>query len=194
MKSAESFQSLLSDYGCSATLIDITDMANAPLDSYDLIIIGNDTGSTADWGSTESVAAIEGSGKPVLGLGEGGYAFFGKLGLFIGWPNGMHSEDNSMYAIDPNNPLFSTPHPIDVPEDGILQLYTESSLVTLYLSSVPETVTVLGGGVADPGYYPLALESDRYVLWGFSESPLKMTEDGKWMFINVVIHTVNMDW
>jgi len=191
---AESFQSLLADYRCSADLIDIADVATAPLNSYDLIIVGNDTGSTADWGSIESVAVIEDSGKPVLGLGEGGYAFFGKLGLSIGWPNGMHSDDNSLYAIEPNSPLFSTPYPIDIPDDGILKLYTESSLVTLYLSPVPETVTVLGGSVAYSGYYTLALEHDRYVLWGFTESPLKMTEDGKRLFINTVIRTANTAW
>ncbi len=30
------------------------------------------------------------AGIPIMGLGEGGYAFFGKLNLFIGWPNGWH--------------------------------------------------------------------------------------------------------
>ena len=35
---------------------------------------------------------------------------------------------------------------------------------------------------------------NRYLLWGFVESPEKMTEVGKTLFINVVIHTANKAW
>ncbi len=193
-EAAESYQSLLVSYGCSTTLIGLDDVATTPLDSYDLVIVGDDTGSLSQWGEAESVAAIEGSGKPVLGLGEGGYAFFGKLGLWIGWPNGMHSSRDSIFVIDPNDLLFSAPYPIDVPEGRALQLYTETGHVGLHLWPVPETVTALGGELDNPGYYPLALEHDRYLIWGFAESPEKMTQIGKDLFINVAIRAANAAW
>ncbi|MHC4070796.1 MAG: right-handed parallel beta-helix repeat-containing protein [Planctomycetota bacterium] len=194
VEAAESFRSLLVSYGCSATLIGLDEVATTPLDSYDLVIVGNDTGSLSHWGDAESVAAIEGSGKPILGLGEGGYAFFGKLGLEIGWPNGMHGSRDSIEVIDPNNSLFNVPYAIDVPDDRVLQLYTETEHVDLHLWPMPETVTALGRQVKGHGYYPLALEHDRFVLWGFTASPENMTQVGKTLFVNVVIRAANVAW
>ncbi|MHC4327530.1 MAG: right-handed parallel beta-helix repeat-containing protein [Planctomycetota bacterium] len=193
-EAAESFQSLLVSYGCSATLIGLDEVATTPLDSYDLVIVGNETGMLSSWGESDSVAAIENSGKPILGLGEGGYAFFGKLELEIGWPNGMHGSRDSIEVIDPNNSLFSVPYAIDVPDDRVLQLYTETEHVDLHLWPMPETVTALGRQVKGHGYYPLALEHDRFVLWGFTASPENMTQVGKTLFVNVVIRAANVAW
>ncbi|MHC4703901.1 MAG: hypothetical protein ACYTFQ_25345, partial [Planctomycetota bacterium] len=142
----------------------------------------------------DSVAAIEGSGKPVLGLGEGGYAFFGQLGLSIGWPNGAHDSRNSISAIDPDSSHFSMPYPIAVPEDRTLQLYAETERVGIYLRTVPETVTLLAAEPGNPMYYPIALEHDRYVIWGFSQSPESMTETGRDLFANIAIRTANAAW
>ncbi|TKJ38685.1 MAG: hypothetical protein CEE38_02990 [Planctomycetes bacterium B3_Pla] len=194
VEAAESYQSLLVSYGCLTTLIGLDDVVTTPLDSYDLVIVGHDTGMLSSWGESDSVAAIDNSGKPILGLGEGGYAFFGKLDLEIGWPNGMHGSRDSIEVIDPNNSLFSVPYAIDVPDDRVLQLYTETEHVDLHLWPMPETVTALGKQVESHGYYPLALEHDRYVLWGFTASPDNMTQLGKDLFINVVIRTANAAW
>ena len=59
---------------------------------------------------------------------------------------------------------------------------------------MPETATALGGEVDNLGYYPLALEHDRYVIWGFSASAENMTEVGKYLFINMVVRTANAAW
>jgi len=193
IEGAQSFQSLLVGYGCLATLVSLDEIPATALDSYDLIIIGNDSGNLSDWDDIESVTAIESSGKPIVGLGEGGYAFFGQLGLSIGWPNGMHGSGNSIEVIKLNHSLFITPYVINVLEESELQLYTESDYVTLYLYPVPETVTVLGSD-ASPGYYPLAQEHKRYLFWGFSGSPESMTEIGKHLFINLVIWSANAGW
>jgi len=193
-QAAQSYQSLLASYGCTTDLINLDTVGAMSLDSYDLVIVGTDTGFTSKWGDDQAVAAVESSGKPVLGLGEGGYAFFGNLGLSIGYPNGGHGNRNSIYVIDPNNLLFSTPYGIDMPEDQVLQLYTEAAHVGLYLWPVPETVTALGGEVDNPGYYPLVLEQNQYMFWGFDASPEKMTEVGRTLFVNVVIRTANKAW
>jgi hypothetical protein len=193
-EAAESFQSLLVGYGCLTTLIALDDVLATPLDSYDLVIVGDDTEDAAAWNNPQVVPAIEGSGRPIIGMGEGGYDFFGMLELSIGRPHGMHDSRNSIDVIDPNHLIFIMPYPIDVPEDRILQLYTETNEVTLYLWPVPENVKVLAGEVDQNGYYPLAFEPDRYVLWGFTEPPQKMTEVGKDLFINIVIWTANAGW
>jgi len=147
------------------------------------------------WNDPEAVAAIEDSGKPVVGLGEGGYNFFGLLGLSIGYPNGEHVSRNSIEVIDPNCSLFSMPYPVEIPQDRVLQLYTETSNIGIYLwPEIPETVTALAAEANNRGYYPLVMEHERYMLWGFTESPQKMTEIGKTLFINVVIWMANEAW
>ena len=194
-EAAESFDSLLGAYGCSTTLFRLDDVTATSLDSYDLIIVANDTQHEDTWSDPNTVAAIEDSAKPIVGLGDGGYDFFGLLGLSIGYPNGGHGSRNSIEVIDPNSLLFSTPYSIEIPEDRALQLYTETDHVGLYLwPTIPETVTALAGEVNSHGYYPLAMEQNRYLLWGFTESPEKMTEIGKTLFINVVVHTSNEAW
>jgi len=103
----------------------------------------------------------------------------------------MHGSGSGIGIIDSNHSLYITPYAIDVPEDLILQLYTESNYVTLYLYPVPETVTALAGEVDSFGYYPLAQERNRYLFWGFAGSPESMTDVGKLLFINLVIWSVN---
>jgi predicted outer membrane repeat protein len=192
---AENFESLLMSYGCPTTLIRSADVPATPLDSYDLIIVANDTQHEDTWSDPNAVTMIEDSDKSIVGLGYGGYDFFGLLGLTIGSPHGARGSKNSIEVIDPNSSLFSTPYSIEIPEDRALQLYTETNSIGIYLwPTIPETVTVFGNEVDGVGYFPLIAEYNRYILWGFTESPQKMTEVGKTLFINVVIWTANKAW
>jgi hypothetical protein len=191
----KSFQSLLESYGCSTTLIRLEDVATALLDSYNLILVAHNTQYEDALSDPNTVAAIKDSGKPVVGLGDGGYDFFGLLGLSIGNPYGGHNSKNSIEVVDPNCSLFSTPYPINIPQDRALQLYSETNSIGIYLwPTIPETITVFGHEVNDVGYFPLVAEHNRYLLWGFTESPRKMTEIGKTLFINVVIYMANEAW
>jgi hypothetical protein len=195
IESAKDYQALLNSYGCSTTLIPSHEVATTGFDAYDLIIAGTDTGYLTTWVDEQNVAAVENSGKPVVGLGKGGYWYFGQLGLSIGKPYGGYISKNSIEVDDPNNSLFRTPYAIDIPEDRVLLLYSETENIEIYLwPTIPETVTVLGRKVDDSGYFPLIMEHHRYLLWGFTESPQKMTEIGKTLFINVVIWTANKAW
>ena len=194
-EAAESFQSLLMRYGCPTTLIGVEDVTAAALDLCDLIVVASDAGYASTWQDTPFVGTIDNSGKPIIGLGQGGYNSFGVLELWIGRPYGGHGSRNSIEVMDPNGSLFSTPYSIDIPDDRALQLYTETDHIGIYLwPTIPETVTVLGREVNDKGYFPLVMEHNRYLFWGFRESPLKMTEVGKTLFINVVIWTANAGW
>jgi hypothetical protein len=193
-EAAGSFQSLLVGYGCSTALVELTQAPATALEGYDLIIVGNDTDDAADWNDPQFAAAIEGAGKPIVGMGESGYDFFGMLGLSIGRPNGMHGQSNSTTVIDPNHPLFIMPYKIEIPEDRTLRLYTESNNATIHFQMLPDIVTVLGEEPANPGYSSLILEQNRYLLWGFTESPQKMSDLGKILFVNVVIRTANKAW
>jgi len=192
---AESFQSLLESYGCPTTLIKTKNVTATSLDSCDLVIVADDTFYSHAWTDFNGINAIENSNKPIVGLGEGGYDFFGKFGLSIGSPNGAGNNYNDITVIDPNYSLFSTPYPIHIPQDGMLQLYTETDNVSLYYwPELPETIVAFAIENGNSGYYPLAIENNRYFLWGFTESPEKMTETGRKLFINTVIWMANAGW
>jgi hypothetical protein len=195
-RAAQSFESLLRAYGCSVTLISLADVTQTAFDSYDVIILGNDTGiANMWWGEDESITAIENAGKPIVGLGKGGSAFFGKLELSIGYPNGGTNFSNSISVAEPEQLPFSIPYAINIPDDNLLQLYNgEVEHVSIYLPEMSGNVTMLGEEVDNTGYFPFILESQRYLLWGFAGYAEDMAEAGKKLFINSVVLTANVAW
>ena len=82
-------------------------IVNTDFTQFDVIIIGSNSGYTSTWGDPASVDTIVNSNKPILGLGEGGYAFYGKLSLNIGSPNGGHGSGNNIFVAQfaPNGAL-----------------------------------------------------------------------------------------
>jgi hypothetical protein len=173
----------------------LVDIAPAPvgdqiIDYEDLLLL------TEYWLETEPVY-IQWLGHSSIKIwaGDGGYDFFGRLGLSIGFPNGGHGSMNNIEVVDPNSSIFKTPYSIEIPADRVLQLYTETNHVGIFLwPTIPDSVTVFGSLVNDVGYYLLVMENNRYFLWGFSESPDEMTETGKKLFINTVIWMANAGW
>ena len=190
---AGSFQSFLQAHGCSVRLIFSERLLEHALDDYDLILIATDTASPDVWNDERIVTALLESGKPILGLSIGGYAFFGELGLAIGSPNGARATFSSVRIPDPNEVLFTGPYPVGVPEEGVLQLSeTSAQHVVLYLwPAPPEGVMAFARKADDPGYYPLAAEQG-HLLWGFTDAPDQMTEAGQRLFLNAVILTANV--
>ena len=187
---AESCQSFLQAHGCSVTLIRSERLLEHPLDDYDLIMIDADTQSPAAW-PDQAIATVYEAGKPILGLGKGGYRLFGGLGLSIGYPNGASNTLNSIEIVDPNRAFFDTPYPVAIPADGILQMYHDVvDCTVIYLWPAPDTVDPLAHMVNDAGYYPLVAEQG-HLLWGFTESPEQMTETARRLFLNGVILTAN---
>ena len=187
LASAQRYESLLEAHGVAVDLVSNSTAETWNYSSYGLIIIGSDTGSFSQWKPESAVPVINGSGKPISGLGEGGYAFFGKLGLDIGYPHGWHGNENRIYVVDATHRIFNYPISISIPPDKIIQLYNSTSHVGIYMPSPVAGVTRLGRESVDINHYPLIQEDTRYVLWGFSNSPAGMTQTGKDLFVNVVL-------
>ncbi len=191
---ASSFYSMLSTAGYTVDLIPLGDVLNAATNfaNYDLIIIADDTGTLNQWGSSGLTAAqvakiadpVPGKAvKPIIGLGEGGYAFFGQLSMFIGWPHGWHGPQN---AINRNSPA-SDPYFLGVSTltDPVPHYLTPINSVGIYTALPPAGVSFLG--LEDPtvDHASLSYESCRW-LWGNSGNPLGMTADGQIIFLNTV--------
>ncbi len=188
--SADSYEALLEANGYAVTQVHMDDVATTDFSAYGLIIVGQDTGFSDTWGDAPSVNAIEGSGKPIIGLYRGGASLFHELGLSISEEHGGFAPDQTgINVTDPSHTIFSSPNSMPVPGDGIVALYSSPcTLFNEYSGSLsPDAVPLGCTAVYSHSYYPL-VEEEQNVLWGFQASPDSMTQEGKDLFVNVVNH------
>jgi hypothetical protein len=195
--SAQEYTSLLTANGITVDLINCSSAERYNYTAYSVVIIGGDTGSWQTYNPAKrtlepnaAVSMINRTGKPILALGEGGYDFFGGLGLYIGAPHGMHNpaQQQSIYVLNITHPIVNYALNVSIPPDRVIQLYTSSADVSIYYPSPIAGVIPLGRRVDKwIDHYPLMQEGTRYVLWGFTSSPANMTQSGKDIFINLVL-------
>jgi len=74
------FESLLDGRGYATDLISMADAGTTDFSLYRKVLIGDNTGNLNVWGTATLATYIDSFGKPIVGIGEGGYAFFGQLG------------------------------------------------------------------------------------------------------------------
>ena len=186
---ADAFKALLTSRGYSVTQVPLGAVLATDFSAFDLIIIADDTGSLDQWGSAAAqVAQITKPNKPILGVGEGGYAFFGKLGLFIGWPQGWHGPQDQVIRA-PGAPLSYYSFPSPIPPDPVKVYSPAVNEVGIYLGgdpkALPPDLIPIGLEPPSPDHASLIMQGCRQ-LWGFSESPQGMTATGKNLFVNAV--------
>ncbi|MGD0339966.1 MAG: T9SS type A sorting domain-containing protein [Bacteroidota bacterium] len=193
------YKTFLDSNGYSTYLIRMSDVQSTDFSSYSAILIGNGTGNLDLWGDSSSVAAINNFNKPVIGLGEGGYAYFGRLSLNIGWPHGWHGPASSMYIVQPQHTIFNTPNSITIPSDSVVTMgnvQVPGNEVGIYIPVPPLNVNLLGREVNESdtshNHYPLVQEKTKYFIWGFSDPPSKMTQTGNLLFLNIVDYMIRM--
>jgi hypothetical protein len=174
LSSGESFKSFFDSEGFSTDLISI---GRSLRGDYDLIIVGSDAGGAS--------TSIDDQETAIMGVGEGGYTFLGKLGLEIGSPHGWHGSNTDVYIKDNSYSVFRDPNEIP---SGDVKLYTKTDHVGIYLPSPPSNVVLIGREVSDEDHYPIVLQDGRYLLWGFTGSPKDMTSEGKRLFVNIADH------
>ncbi|MHA2371236.1 MAG: hypothetical protein ACXADX_20670, partial [Candidatus Hodarchaeales archaeon] len=193
---ALAYEELLESKGFMTEAITLSNVDGFPFADYDLIILADDTGWNNDWGmGMAEITAIYNSGAPILGLGEGGYAYFGQIDLEIGSSTagnqGVHGNDGTLVVADDTHDIFNTPTDIG---SGIISVYSgESRYVSLHYPSPPENVDLLGR-IPSSDHYALTLENDMYFLWGFREDPDTMTQTGKDLMLNVVAYLTGVQF
>src|SRR5205814_65329 len=186
--SRDAFSTLLSARGYSVTGVSMASAETFDFSPYWAIVIGHDTGSLSSWGTQAAVDKINNAGVPVVGVGEGGYAYFGKLGLNIGWPNGWHGSGGTGVTVaDATNALRSTPNLVSGTTGASVGLYaTASSYVSVYYPTTTSGTVAIGRESGDATHYPLIEQGACYALWGFDNSPTTMTVAGANLFENFV--------
>jgi hypothetical protein len=187
-KCGTAFKKLLDGEGFPTDLVVRTAAPKADWSKYGLVVIASDT-EHSEW--KEAAAAIEKSGRPVLGLGEGGYAFFGRKGLKldIGAPHGSHGNETTTVPVDAaNSPLWKT---AAITGANSVKLYETSGNVAIYSPKPPAEVVLLGREERSTHHYTLIRQGDRSVLWGYTAGPDDMTADGRKLFVATCRYTVS---
>jgi hypothetical protein len=156
--------------------------ANSNFANYDLILIDTFSGNLANWdGSADAISAIAQSGKPILGLGDGGYAFLGKLGSAIGHGNGAHGSNTSFRAINPSHPVLVGPFAVTI-SSGLVNVANPAiGTVEIYLPKPSFNLSLIGQDPAasNSDYYSVVSDTTaKTALWGFKGLPGGYTTDG----------------
>lgn len=163
--------------------------AASDFSKVDLIIIGPDTGSGDQWNIEDDIFdAIVASGKPVIGIGDGGYAYFGRAQLAIGSPHGEIVQAQAIKIAEFGNSqrFYEKPNNSAIQADVAATLYNANqTTIALPLSNPIPGGVRLASLDSDSGKYPLVTE-EKNMLWGFNGTPADMTELGQRLFINAL--------
>ena len=195
---AVDFKTMLEARGYTVQLVPLPTVLATNFAPFDLVIIADDTGSLNDWpsgvgGVSPAADWIRAAGRPVLGLGEGGYAYFGKHGVNIGWPNGWHGPLDRVTPVNVGISYWHTPNNFAPAPPSPFGVYTGPvNEVGIYLPAAP-TALVFGMEPTNQDHAPLIAEGRQQCnqLWGFSGGPNAMTASGKDLFENAVVFGIS---
>ena len=191
---AAQFKALLEANGFTVALIPLPAVLTTDFAVFDLVIVAHDTGYLDEWpsgvgGVSAEAAHIAAANKPVVGLGEGGYAYFGKADQALGWPHGWHGPLAAVWPVNTGQTYWHVPYDLGTPPPSPLPLYGNPvPEVGIYLPGMT-AVLPLGLEPADKYHAPLlAEEDDCDQLWGFGGPPEQMTAKGRKLFVNAVTY------
>lgn len=197
--SRDSFSSLLTNRGVQVDQVALSAVVSTNFSAAQTIIIGNDTGDRGVWGDPAIVNKIAAAGKPIVGVGQGGYAFFGAagLGLDIGYGHGaLHITESQAHMNYPGQTILAAPTAINVPHNRLLTLYTSGvKAVAPSVGGAPAGTPIAYAskdffGSHYDALMPLTAQraSNRcHALWGFTGAPSSMTATGQDLFVNFVL-------
>jgi hypothetical protein len=188
-RSADSFRDFLEEADCSVRQIHCDAVAETDFRPFAAILIGSDTNRV--WRGLAK--AVDNARKPILGLGEGGYYFFGDLKLAIGAPQGWHGNKTGVRPVNPAKSRFWSFRKGRNQLEEPITIYETTNHVGIYLLKPAKDVLLLGREENDAHHYPLLQQGPHYVFWGFTASPDQMTRAGKDLFIATCRYAAGLD-
>ncbi len=189
---AKVFAEFLRKRGFQVTLVSMADLPQVDVAPFDLVLIGPET----TWNNQVQMDLL--AKRPrILGLGEGGYAFFGQLGLEIGFPNGaLLSPSDQVVLGDPQGLLSRVPYDLSSYRIAPIPLVPEAANVVAQHIDMTSTSTAVPlawhpSGGKPSAYAPIVAQGCR-VLWGFQETPDTLTEAGQALFVNTLMFALSV--
>ena len=191
---AGDFKALLEGAGYTVALIPQSSVTATDFSQYDLTLVSDDSGDLDHWGfPSVDVTPIITANRPIIGLGEGGYAFFGDVGSPIGWPNGWHGPlDRVLDTGRITDPYYKSPNDLSAWLPGPFAIYAMPvNEVAIYTPTLPSTVVPIAWEPLTPSPNHTSLVLDGcYHLWGFSGRPSSMNGNGRALFLNAVHYMI----
>lgn len=183
--SAEGFKKLLGGAGFSLQPIRLDLVEKTDFSVYNSILIASDTERA--WGA--SAKAVDQAKKPTLGLGEGGYSYFGELSLAIGARHGWHGRNSSIMPVNCSKSPFWTTCKVPAQDGKAIPVYGNTNHVGIFLPNPAEDILLIGREEKNATHYPIVQQGSRYVLWGFTAPPDQMTPIGRELFVALCRYT-----
>jgi hypothetical protein len=185
------FSSFFANHGVTMDAVPLAQAASFNFSAEKAIVIAHDAGNAGVFGSAAAADAIKMSGKPVLGLGQGGSALFQLYGLKLGYSNTWLAVSDGIDVVSSSNSVWSVPYPLSVVQGQTLQIYSGANPTrAVYLPAPVPGVTPVGRQTGDASHYPLAAQiyqGQCDALWGFYGAPDTMTSSGQDLFLNMTL-------
>ena len=178
------YQELLGESSIPLVGVPTHAISDTPWKKYSLIVIAPDS-AQADrhWQTPEARDVISNSKRPILGLYNGGYALFGDWGLSLGANVVRTSNMTWTTPFNGADPIWSLP-PFPLAGGAPYTVYTTTPGLSIDLGSAQPGVDFIGLLPPTPRNN-IALEDNRFLLWGFARGPDDMTFNGRRLFANV---------
>ena len=166
----------------------LREIPSTDLSVYHLLVVGPDTSAYGVFSASDIAGLLLQYPLPVLGLGQGGSAFFEQAGLAIGWSQSWLSSDPAVDVVDPAARYWSEPYTI-TPFERRVQLFAERlEEIGVYVPKPSSSLTLIGRETGDQAHYPVLREvhgERSFILWGYSRGPNTMTDDGRALLVNL---------
>lgn len=177
---ATAYETALEARGFDVTLLFVgsTEAGNAStLQPYDLIVIDTLSGDATNpptWqGNSKTINAIEQSGNPILGVGQGGAAYFELAG------GSQFTSSGSWYATgtkfdetSPIHPSLTGPRNVASSGGSVTVATSSTGFLAVYLPQPGSSIELVGRQSGDPNHYPVVLDNARdEAFWGFYATP-----------------------
>ncbi len=186
-----SFNTFLSNHGLAVDQVPLAQASFFDFSADIAIIVGANTGGQGSFFSASAANALKASGKPLLGLSEGGAALFDAYGLDIGYGDTWYATGSGIIVVNSLHSVWSSPWPLAVSTNELLSLYNaDAALLAVYRPTPRRGITPIGRQIGAASHYPLISQSMNgqcATLWGFSGAPVSMTSTGKDVFLNLVL-------
>ncbi len=182
---AESLVELASESGLGARMKRVDSLGDElRLGPGRVVVLTHDT---ADWCGSDAgallVREVRRSKRPVLAMGLAASRFYPRLELGLGRSPVAFTGDSVAVQVA-DDPVFQGLTDPPVAAQQTLQLYGKyTSVYGVLVDPIPPYIKPLATVVESrQNYLGLAVEDERYALWGFAGSAQIMTDEGRKLF------------